>query len=540
MAFSLPTRRDILCGIAAAPVLPPLSIGHTATLTRGGTFIFGASRDVIFFDPVYQQQTEGIWFGLNVYDTLLQPTADGKALQSALASEYVLSPDGLKMKLTLRPRIEFSDGSPILAADVKFTLDRGRSKDQGGNYYFFWPPLTLLKPARMTQWRSTSNTPIRSSRRCLRVSTPPSSRRSKCLRCPASRCATRNARSRSTPSVPGRSYYHSGSMAVDSTLIRNPYYWKQGADGKPLPYLDKVQVDIIPDDATRFLMLKAGEINGTEFVPFSRAAELKADPKIHMVLFPAEKIVYLGMNIRPTLKDGRENPLADKRVRQALNYAVDKKAIAQIVTYGMGVPQVTLPPASTPLAMTDKGEPYPYNPAKAKSLLEQAGYDHGLDLTIYAVAGNADDAAELAVIQQMWGQLGIRLKVQLLDSTISVAKYRASDFQMRAAVWTNDYNDPSQIVSYMAYYPAYESDRSGFNDAELNTLFERSRVETDAAQRKALFRRIQEIYIEAAPMVFLLDEPYPVALDTRTEGFVQLPLGNYLFSGIHMEAAGAQ
>ena len=62
-------------------------------------------------------------------------------------------------------------------------------------------------------------------------------------------------------------------------LTRNPHYWKLGADGKPLPYLDKIRFLIIPDDATRILKLKAGEIDGAEFMPYSRVAELKADPQ---------------------------------------------------------------------------------------------------------------------------------------------------------------------------------------------------------------------------------------------------------------------
>ena len=92
-------------------------------------------------------------------------------------------------------------------------------------------------------------------------------------------------------------------------LKRNPYYWKLGDDGKPLPYLDEIKVVVIPDDATRILKLKAGEIDAAEFVPFSRIAELKADPKLTMALFPAAKIIYLAMNNRPTLKDGAKNPL---------------------------------------------------------------------------------------------------------------------------------------------------------------------------------------------------------------------------------------
>ena len=80
--------------MAVAATLGPFSLARAAGITRGGKFVFGAARDVIFFDPVYQQQTEDIWFSLNIYDTLLQPTPDGKALQPGLASAYELSTTG--------------------------------------------------------------------------------------------------------------------------------------------------------------------------------------------------------------------------------------------------------------------------------------------------------------------------------------------------------------------------------------------------------------------------------------------------------------
>ena len=520
---------------SVALVLGLFWAGSAQALTRGGVFSFGAFADVIFFDPVFQQQTEDIWFALNIYDTLLQPTPDGKGLQPGLASAYELSPDGLTMTLTLRPGIKFSDGSPILASDVKFTLDRGRSKEEGGNYYFFLAAVDSVDAVGddkvIIHFKRLDPTFPQILASFYTAVVPEKQMR-------AAQGTTPREKARSFAEHPvgsGPFILSSWTHGSGFVLTRNPYYWKQGEDGKPLPYLDQVKVEIIPDDATRILKLKAGEVDGVEFVPFARAAELKSDPKINMALFPAAKIVYIGLNIRPTLKDGTKNPLADKRVRQALNYAVEKRAIAQIVTYGMGVTQVTLPPASTPFAMADKGDPYPYDSEKAKALLKDAGYENGLDLSIYALAGSADDTAELAAIQQMWAQVGVRLKILQVDAATRVAKYRADDFQMRTATWTNDINDPSQIVSYMAYFPAYESNRSGFNDAELNSLFEKGQVEADPVKRAAIYRRIQEIYIDAAPMVFLLDTPYSVALSKKAQGFVQLPLGNYLFSGIHME-----
>src|SRR3569833_2165766 len=100
-----------------------------------------------------------------------------------------------------------------------------------------------------------------------------------------------------------------------------------GEDGKQLPYLDEVDFPVIPDDATRILKLQAGEVDGAEIIPYARDAELKNDANLDMILFPSTRVAYLTMNERPKMKDGSDNPLAVLRVREALNYAVDKTAL---------------------------------------------------------------------------------------------------------------------------------------------------------------------------------------------------------------------
>jgi peptide/nickel transport system substrate-binding protein len=322
---------------------------------------------------------------------------------------------------------------------------------------------------------------------------------------------------------------------TEMVLNRNPYYWEKGEDGKALPYVDQVRLLIIPDDATRILKLKAGEIDGAEFVPLSRVAELKADPKLNMVLFPAAQTIYLAMNNRPTLKDGKPNPLSDQRVRQALNYAVDKKAINQVLAYGIGTSQLTLMPSSTPFAYTERGEPYPYNPAKAKELLKEAGFANGIEVGIYAIAGKSDDQTELAAIQQMWAQVGVKLRIEQVDNATRTARYRAGDFQMRTSLWTDDINDPSEITSYFAYYPNIQSLHGGFEDKTIDDLYTKGQQELDKAKRAEMYKQIQQIYMKAAPIAFLYQSPYPVALRKSVKGFVQIPLGNNIFSGAYIE-----
>src|SRR5215468_6868044 len=95
--------------------------------TRGGTLTYARYADSLLLDPVFNDANVDIWILTNLYDTLLQPTADGKSVVPGLATGYKLADDGLTLTLTLRPGIKFSDGSAITPDDVKGTLDRARN-----------------------------------------------------------------------------------------------------------------------------------------------------------------------------------------------------------------------------------------------------------------------------------------------------------------------------------------------------------------------------------------------------------------------------
>jgi peptide/nickel transport system substrate-binding protein len=317
-------------------------------------------------------------------------------------------------------------------------------------------------------------------------------------------------------------------------ITRNPHYWKMGEDGQPLPYLDEVRFPVIPDDATRILKLQAGEVDGAEFVPYARIAELKNDANLNMELFQSTKVVFITVNVRPTLKNGQPNVLSDPKVRQALNHAIDKNALAKIVTFGVGTPMVTFMSASTPMAINN-GPVYPYDLEKAKALLKEAGVAEGTEVTSIGLAGSADETAILSTIQQMWAQVGVKLNIEQLDNATRTARYRDGDFQMRVSLWTNDINDPSQITSYFAYFPNIESLHSGYQDKRIDELFEKSQQEMDKEKRAAMFTEIQDIYVAAAPIMFLYEVPYPVALRKPVKGFVQIPLGNNIFAGAYLE-----
>ncbi len=314
--------------------------------------------------------------------------------------------------------------------------------------------------------------------------------------------------------------FDSWQRGTQMVLKRNPYYWQMGADGKPLPYLDEIDFPIIPDDATRILKLQSGEVDGAELIPYARVGELKNDPKLDMVLFPSTKVTFLTMNVRPKMTDGSVNPLADVKVRQALNYAIDKQALIKIVTFDVGKPTISFMSSATPLVSGD-------GPA--------AGIAEGTEVHCFALAGSADDTAILSTIQQMWSAVGVKLVIDQVDNATRTAKYRAGDFQMRTSLWTDDIADPSEITSYFAYFPNIQSLHGGYDDKTIDKLFEDGQKEADATKRADMYKQIQSTYMQAAPIVFLYESPYPVALRKSVKGFVQIPLGNNIFSGAHIE-----
>ena len=503
-----------------------------AAPVRGGEMIYARAADSLLLDPVLNDANTDIWVLTSLYDTLLEPSADGKSVVPGLATKYDLSPDGLTMTLALRPGIKFADGTLVLASDVKFSLDRARDPKAGQWNFMLAAIDTVAAPApdqveirlrhpdpTLPAALATFNTGVLPERAFMAE--------------PGATLEDKAATFALHPIGAGPFRLTEWHRNIAMVLERNPYYWAPGEDGKPLPYLDTLRFELVPDDATRILKLQGAEIDGAEFIPLARAAELAGDPDLQMQLFPSSEVTYLTFMTRPVLKDGTPNPLADARVRQALNYALDKDAFLHVVNFGNGKPMISFMPSTTPLVID--GPPlYPFDPERAKALLAEAGFAQGFDLSIMIRAGGAADTAIASVAQQMWGEIGVRLTLEQLDSATLTARYRAGDFQLRTGTWTNDIADPSEITSYFGYSPNIQCQHSGFKDPVIDAEFEASQQETDPEKRAALYRDIQIRFDDAAPIAYLFESPYAVALRKKVTGFVQIPLGNNIFTATYL------
>ena len=525
------TRRTMLAMGAGLASFATLSTGGSAgAATRGGKLIYARYADSLLLDPVWTDANVDIWVMNNLYGTLLQATTDGRGVMPGLATKWEMADGGKTLSLTLREGVKFCDGSPMQASDVKWSLDRARNPKNGP-----WPDLVasieaveIKEPSTVVLKLKHPDPTLLPALAMFNTGILPEGPYM------ATPGATEDAKYKAFAEQPiGTGPFMLASWQRSQKMVfkRNPHYWAKAADGQALPLLDEIEFQIIPEDATRLLKLKAGEIDGTEFVPFSRVKELQADPNLRMELWPSTKVTYVILMCKDKLWNGTDNPLANKKVRQALNYAVNKDAVIAITTLGLGKPLQSFMSSATPLNIMG-GPLYPYNLAKAKALLAEAGFAGGFEASVMMTAGNQDSTNNLTTIQQMWSQIGVRLKIEQLDNPSNVKRYRAEDFQMRHGAWTDDIADPSQITSYFAHFPTVHALHSGWTNQKASALYLASQEEVDPAKRKAQYKEIQEIYIDEAPILFLYETPYPVVWRKNVTGFVQIPLGNNYFERI--------
>src|SRR4051812_824374 len=245
--------------IAALAAALLLGVSSSAmAVERGGIMTYARYADSLFLDPVLNDANVDIWILSNLYDTLLLPTDDGKGVQPGLATDWKVSEDGLTVTLTLRDGIKFSDGSPITGEDVKFSLERAAVPDTT------WQFLVASIASVATEGNTVTITLAHPDPAFISALTVFNTGIMPKALFEAEAGATDADKAKAFAEHPvgsGPFMFASWERGSTMKLVKNPYYWDKGEDGQPLPYLDGVTFEVIPDDATRILRLQSGEVD---------------------------------------------------------------------------------------------------------------------------------------------------------------------------------------------------------------------------------------------------------------------------------------
>ena len=294
-------------------------------------------------------------------------------------------------------------------------------------------------------------------------------------------------------------------------LDANPDYWK----GKPK--IDHIVFKEYPDPQAALLALKRGETQIMGDVATQVIPSLKGDANIEMLTQP-------GLTVSGMAMPNEVAPFTDKRVRQALNYAVDKDAINKALYAGLAVPMNSpIPAAQWGHDASLKG--YPYDPAKAKQLLAEAGVKPGFKvelLSYSAPRGYNPAGADLAVaLQSYFRKVGVEADIRKLDMGAFLSTTRSGKYQgMFLAGWSGDNGDPDNFVAPLwgsAGMPV--SDTAHYKNPEVDAMIAKAAATVDHDQRVALYKQIQAQILDDAPWVFVNSTLQIRAIRKEVKGF---------------------
>ncbi|MDM9646048.1 ABC transporter substrate-binding protein [Rhizobium sp. S163] len=469
-----------------------------------GVLTIGRREDSTTFDPIKTAQNIDNWVFSNVYDVLVRVDKTGTKLEPGLAESWTTSDDGLTYTFKLRDA-KFSDGSPLTAEDAAYSLLRIRDDAASlwGDSYKVIDTAVATDAHTLTIKLKNPSAPFLST-----------------LALPNASVISKKGMETLGPDAYAEKPIASGAFTVEEwrrgdrvILKKNPNFWE--ADRVKL---DGVEWVSVPDDNTRMLNVQAGQLDTAIFVPFSRVEEMKKDPNLNVDIDASTREDHLLIN-------HAHGALGKKEVRQALDMAIDKKAIVDAVTFGQGTVANSYIPKGALYHYADNLQ-RPYDPAKAKEMLAAAG-EPSLTLNYLVRAGDEVDEQIAVLLQQQLQKAGITANLQKVDASQEWDMTVAGDYDISVNYWTNDILDPDQKTTFVLGHDSNNNYMTNYKSDAVKDLVAKARLELDPKKREAMYVDIQKMAKEDVNWIDLYYSPYINVSRKNIENFYQNPLGRF-------------
>jgi len=473
----------------------------TGAPVRGGVLRFARGVQPASFTPWIGEGNAELMAEMQVYDQLVEASPNPAVLTPGLADSWTISPDKLVYTFHIRQGVRFSNGQPLTAADLKFSLDNESS-----------PTVDPNRSVLLGVIRSTS-IPDPSHLRVTLKRVSPAFLDYLTLANIVNEQAVKQLGAKAYglhPVTTGPfmvTSFSPGNPTIQ--LRRNPYYWRPGK-----PYLSGITYKYIPDDTARMLAVESGSADVADGVPFSQLDRVNSSPGVKLFSQHAFAADWILIN-------GFKGPLSKAAVRRALVYATPLDKISRIVFHG--VAPVTAN-ANMPTKYFDPSiKPYPYDVAKAREQLAQAGV-HSLSISLKVVSGDAVGKQIATILQAAWAPAGIKLKIQEEDYSSAIAALIHEDFQLitlRPTDQTSDVAVDDEFDSFFVNPPKPgQFPFIGWNNPQARKLIHTATTTFDETVRRQSFAAYQRILSQDQPVLSLVFVPNLFAVRTTVHNLV--------------------
>lgn len=501
---------------------------------HGGTLIYGIESEIPWMDPhivfggsnkrVVRMAFEGL-----VDRDRTDPTRP-PPLAPALAESWETLDGGTVYRFHLRKDVKFHDGTLFDAEAVRFNFRR--IIDPDFEYYFKRTaslkggPLRYLKEIRVVDPFTVDLVLSQPWSPFLDQLSTTLSAGLPLMISPTAVKKYGNDEANLHPVGTGPFKIVNYGPGVQTVLERNPDYWN-----KPYPYLDRVIFTVLQEESTRVTALEAGEVDMITAIPPDRIKALR-DEGFNVVIPDAMNLVwFISLNVK-------DPPLDDVRVRQAINYAIDRKGMAEQLLAGSVSPISAMIPGTSPLWNTDLTQRYSYDPEKAKALLKEAGQEDGFKIVAQIPAGGSymiTPVPMLEWIQNDLREIGIQLEIQTFD-WVTYLQHWLKGLQpgigMNIMAWGTDYDEwwANDIFTSKAF-----GNSGHIDDPEIDGLFQAYEKELDSKARQAIAHKIFARTTDQAYFVPIASDRAPIAVASKVKGVLPIPDWVQDFKGYWIE-----
>ena len=440
-----------------------------------------------------------------VFDGLTRFTPNAQ-VEPALAERWEASPDGSKYTFYLRRGVKFTDGTPVTARTVVSSWQRALDPATKGGRGEPLQPIRGARDFAAGKTKTISGLSAPNDSTVVVQLEEPLGIFPKLLAMPVAAVVPPNmASDRPVGSGPWRlvEWKHDDYLL----FARNQDYWAGAPKG------DSLRARIISEPSTAVAEFESGNVD-VLLIPASETQQWEEDESKRGMLMsvPALQLVYIGINTT-------RGPLRDARVRQAINLAVDRALIVKRLISGRGRLAAGVIPPSLGGADTNRA-PYPFDGARAKQLLTEAGFPNGIDVDLW-VGSNPVYGRIAETVQAYLTQAGIRTKIVQRESAAAREAARNGQADMILKDWYADYPDAENFL-----YPLLFSANKGvggnvsfFQNAEFDRIVSAARREPDEAKRNQMYREADAIAFREAPMMFLYFYNELYAVQPWLQGF---------------------
>jgi peptide/nickel transport system substrate-binding protein len=465
---------------------------------RSETFVLALSDKISTLDPVGSASVDAASERIRalIFNSLVKKNEKYDYVPD-LASDIKRADDGLSYTFTLHDGVTFQDGKPLTSADVKYTIDTVLASSSGKAASFF-EGAGKDKQGLVTEIETPDPRTV-----IIRLRKPWLGLLSNLVAIgifPKDSAPSQKTHPLGTGPFKFISY-DSAQQIID--LEANPNYW-EGA-----PKISALRVRVIEDANALQAELRSGSVTlaplPTNLTP-DAFKSLEQDPKLQVIQFNGANIVYMGFNTQ-------SQPLDNFRVRQAIAYAIDRETIIHDLLLGQAkIAHSILPEESWAYA---PGQKYNYDPAKAKQLLDQAGFrDPDGDgpqmrfqkpIAFKVSSASAATRQYVDVIRDYLQKVGIPIEIDTVETNTLIAQLRLGEFQMSTSRWVGGNQDPIFLENLFSSKEIPTQDRAGFNrdrykNPELDRILDEAINTADRDKSVVLYRQAQEIISNELPM----------------------------------------